>query len=337
MMVREYMKLARSFNAALTGVSPVMGAIAMGQYNLVLLILLFLIGFLGHAYGFVFNDIIDYKIDKYSKEIQDRPLVSGTISMKKASAFTLLSMFIAFLIALSIAVRDSNYYPLLLLAASAFFITLYDLISKKYPFMDVLVSIGIFFLVLYGAATTVDSIFRITLLAWIVGILGFIQVLYMQIVAGGMKDIENDYEKGAKTTAIQLGVRITNGVLRISMKFKTLAYVIQLADIALVLLPFFIIWRVENPSLLQYFQWIAILFIGVVMLVLSMRLLTMERFKRAKARKLIGSHYVINFALVPIMLMNLNLWAGLLVFFPALGFILSNIVLHETILQPKNM
>ena len=77
-MIREYLKLSRSFNAVLTGISPVMGAIAMEQYNIGFLVLLFLVGFLGHSFGFVFNDIIDYKLDKTSKEIQDRPLISGT-------------------------------------------------------------------------------------------------------------------------------------------------------------------------------------------------------------------------------------------------------------------
>ena len=33
-MIREYLKLARSFNAVLTGVSPVMGAVAMQEYDL---------------------------------------------------------------------------------------------------------------------------------------------------------------------------------------------------------------------------------------------------------------------------------------------------------------
>ena len=47
MPVREYLKLARSFNAVLTGVSPVMGAIAMEQYNILTLFLLFIIGFFG--------------------------------------------------------------------------------------------------------------------------------------------------------------------------------------------------------------------------------------------------------------------------------------------------
>jgi hypothetical protein len=63
----------------------------------------------------------------------------------------------------------------------------------------------------------------------------------------------------------------------------------------------------------------------------------MEQFERNKARKYIGSHYMINFSLVPIMLMTLNPWAGILVFFPAIGFIISNIVLHGTLLQPKTM
>jgi hypothetical protein len=63
----------------------------------------------------------------------------------------------------------------------------------------------------------------------------------------------------------------------------------------------------------------------------------MKIFERKIARRFIGSHYMTNFALAPILLMSLNPWAGILVFFPALGFILSNIILHGTILQPKTM
>lgn len=339
-MIREYLKLARSFNAVLTGVSPVMGAIAMGQYDIVILFLLFLVGFLGHTFGFVFNDIIDYKIDKSSEEISDRPLLSGTISIKKAWIFAFASMFVAFIISLYIAVINQNFLPILILVVSAFFIALYDLISKKFPFMDIFVALGIFFLILYGAfygGTPVKSIYNITKLAWIVCILGSIQVLFMQVVAGGMKDIENDFKKGAKTTAIKMGVRIIDGSLKVSLRFKAFAYSIQLADILIVFLPFFIVWKIDSPSFLQYFQWVLLTAIAILMFVLSHKLLSMKHFERSKARKFIGLHYVTNFALVPIMLMSLNPWAGLIVFFPALGFILSNIILHGTILQPKTM
>lgn len=340
MMIREYLKLARSFNAVLTGISPVMGAIAMKQYDILSLFLLFLVGFLGHTFGFVFNDIVDYKIDKYSKEISDRPLISGTISVKKAWVFAIASMIAAFIIAIYIAVTTHSFFPIVVLVISSFFIILYDLTSKKFPFTDILVAIGIFFLILYGAFygdTPVKNINDITKLAWIVCVLGSIQVLFMQIVAGGMKDIENDFMKGAKTLAVQMGVRIVNGNLKVSSSFKTLAYSIQLTDILIVFLPFFIIQNFSKSPILQYFQWLILVIIAILMFFLSHKLLSMKRFERFRARKLIGSHYVTNFALVPIMLMSLNPWSGLLVFFPAVGYILSNIIVHGTILQPKTM
>ena len=337
MPVREYLKLSRSFNAVLTGVSPVMGAIAMGQNNILTLFMLFLIGFFGHTYGFVLNDIIDYNIDKTSKEISDRPLVSGTISIKKAWIYAIFSMIISFIIAFYLALTTSIYYPIIVLALSAVFVTIYDLISKKIPGMDIILTTSIFFLILYGASTFVKDIFNVTKLALIVCILGSIQVLFMNAIAAGMKDIENDYKRGARTLAIKMGVRIIDGKLKVPVTFKSLAYGIQLVDIILVFLPFFIVWNVTKLSILQYLQWGIIIIIGIILFVLSSKLLNMKYFDRKKARGYIGSHYMINFTIVPIMLMTLNPWAGLIMFLPGLGFILSNIILHGTITQPKTM
>jgi len=336
-MIREYLKLARSFNAVLTGISPVMGAIAMKQYDIFFLLILFLIGFLGHTYGFVLNDILDYKIDRHSKEIKDRPLVSGTISRQKAWAFALAALITAFILAIYVTITYQLYFSLIILTVSAFLVTIYNLISKKLPLTDIILAAAVFFLVLYGAAAQVDNIFQISLLAWIVCLLGAIQVLFMNIIAGGLKDIENDYKKGANTLAVKLGVRVSNSKLFVSLKYKSVAYIIQLADITLVFLPFFIIYEFSKVTSLRYFQWFFLGIISVIMLLLSYKLLTLGKFDRDKIRKLIGLHYYINFSLVPILLMTLNPWSGILVFIPALGFILSNIILHGTILQPKTM
>jgi len=335
-MIREYLKLSRSFNAVLTAISPVMGAIAMQEYDIVKLFLLFQIGFFGHTYGFVLNDILDYNIDKSSKEISDRPLISGTISIKKAWIFAISSLIYALSIAFIISFITKNYLPIIFLILSSIFITIYDFISKKYPAMDIFVALGVFFIIIYGASTAVDNL-QISKLAIIVGILGSIQVLFMQFIAGGLKDIENDYKRGANTLAVKLGVRIANGKLRISAYFKALAYGLQIIDLAVVFLPFFIIWNFNDLTNMQYLQWIIITIIGLTMIFISYRLLSMEKFERKKARKLIGSHYMINFMIVPIMLMKLNPWAGLLMFFPLIGFIINNIVVHGTILQPKTM
>lgn len=336
-MFREYLKLARSFNAVLTGISPVMGAIAMEQYDIIILFVLFLIGFSGHTFGFVFNDIIDYKIDKKSREISDRPLISGTISLRSAWIFALSFISIAFIIASLISYVSSNYFPLIILFLCAIFIILYDLISKKFPFMDLLVALGIFFFILYGAATQVKSFSEITSIAWFVCVLGSIQVLFMQIVAGGLKDIENDYLSGAKTAAVALGVRVTKNILHVSSSFKLLAFLLQIINLVAVFIPFFILEPFSSTNQLRIIQWLLLGLIGSLMFLISYRLMNMGVFNRKKARVYIGSHYMINFALVPILLMTLNPWAIILAFFPLIGFVLSNIILHGTLLQPKTM
>lgn len=343
LMIREYLKLARSFNAVLTGISPVMGAISMGQYNILILFVLFLIGFFGHSFGFVFNDLIDYSIDKSSSEISDRPLISGTISTKYAWLFAIFCIGFAFVIAGIVAVNpyqwfgvvSNNFLPLMILAVSACFIILYDLISKKFPMMDILVALGIFFFVLYGASTQVYGLDKISPIAWFVCVLGGLQVLFMQIVAGGLKDIANDFDKGARTTAIRLGVRIKNGVLHVSAPFKVIAYGLQAINVTLIVIP--LIFLFPGDPMLKGVQWMLLLLVTSMMFYLSHALLSMKKFERQKARKLIGSHYMINFALVPILLMSLNPWTSMLIFFPGLGFVLSNLVLHGTVLQPKTM
>ena len=340
MPIREYLKLARSFNAVLTGIAPAIGAIAVEQYQFSYLLLLSLVGFFGHTYGFVLNDIIDYHIDKSSKEIHDRPLISGTISIRNAWIFAIISMSAAFVIASLLAYLTNQYFPLIILLISGGFITLYDMTSKKFPYTDLFVAIGLFLLILYGAfygPAPIQIITDIPSIVWIVCILGFIQVLFMQIVAGGMKDIENDFKRNAHTIAIQLGVRIEQSQLSVSRAFKGLAYSIQLVDILVVFTPFIIITRFQEQTILQYVQWLLLLIIGIIMFLLSHQLLSMIQFNRQRARRLIGSHYVINYMLVPILLMTVTPWTILLVFLPALGFILSNLILHQTIMQPKTM
>jgi 4-hydroxybenzoate polyprenyltransferase len=335
-MIREYLKLARSFNSFLTGISPVMGAIAMGKFELLHLIILFLIGFFGHTYGFVLNDIIDFKIDKLNKDLSDRPLISGTISIRNAWIFALISMLISFIFAIYLSIISDLYFPLVVLIFSALVITIYNIMSKKYPLMDIFSSSAVFLLILYGATTVSGNIDKITILAWLVCLLGWIQVFFMQLVPGGLKDIKNDYEAGASTAAVKFGVRVTkNNLLKIPFSYKIVAYLVQIINIAFVFLPFFIIFK-DRPSI-YYVIWGLLCLVGFLMMFVSYKFLNMKYFDRGKMRKLLGSHFSINFAIVPIMLMALNPWTILIILFPPIGFIFSNLILHGTLLQPKTM
>ncbi len=328
-VIGEYLKLSRSFNVGLTAIAPVLGALSNGEENLFYLFLFFLVGFFGHCYGFALNDIVDYKIDRLSRELVDRPLVSGKINLKNAWIFTVLMLILSFLFALWIAYIYSNFLSLLFLIFSAISITIYDFISKRMPAMDIFVAGGIFLLIIYGALTVRQNLSN---LAIIVALLGTLQVLFMQFIAGGLKDVEHDFKGNAKTLAIKMGVRMEDGMLFIPPSFKALAYFLQILYFILLFYPFYAFEEFEG----HFIQIFVLLPISAAMLYASHCLLGMKRFVRNEARKFIGMHYYINFSLVPVMLTVLNPFIFLIAFIPPAAFILSNLALHGSVL-PKTM
>ncbi|RLG27644.1 hypothetical protein DRN98_10630, partial [Methanosarcinales archaeon] len=334
----EYLKLMRPFSGTLTSLMPVMGALAEKQLNLTILVAFFFLGFFSHAYGFVLNDIIDYNIDKHSKELKNRPLLSGTISIKQAWTFTITSLIIAYMIVIYFAFTTNKYEPILIYTIFVALATIYDLYSKKVPAMDVFVTTAIFFLIIYGATTVTGSITKISSITWVIAAVGTIQVLYMQFITGGLKDAENDYKQEGRTLALFMGVKVKNKILTIPKSFKILAYSLQFIDVFLAFLPFLIFAEFQKTlQILKYSQLILLSIISITLLVLSHNLLSMKKPNRSKARKLIGSHYVINYGLMSIILMTFNPYIGIIALIPPLAFLMWNKILFGTILEPKTM
>lgn len=326
--MKPYLKLSRSFNVGLTALAPVLGALANGEFRLFPLFLFFLVGFFGHSYGFALNDIMDYRIDKLSKELKERPLVKGEITIKNAILFTIIMFFLSILFAIYISYFYSNYVPLIFLFLSALCITIYDMISKKYPAMDIFVALGIFFLIIYGSMTVNESIGK---LVWIVALLGTLQVLFMQFIAGGLKDAEHDFKGNAKTLAIKMGIRVLNKKMHIPLSFKSLAYSLEAIYLFFLFYPFYSMKEFKGKYII-----LLLIFLSAIMIFISYKLVSIRLFERNTVRKYIGLHYYINFSLVPIMLACINPWIALISFIPPLAFIFSNIALHGSIL-PKTM
>ncbi|MCD6512176.1 MAG: UbiA prenyltransferase family protein [Thermoplasmata archaeon] len=328
-MIRAYLKLSRSFNAALTAIAPVMGAIAAGEMNVFKLLLFFFAGFFGHSYGFALNDIFDYKIDRLSKELTERPLVKGELSLRNAWLFTIFCLIASFSVAIYISYIYNNYFSIIFLLLSAISITIYDMISKKYPAMDIFVATGIFLLIVYGSFTVAGNIGMLPL---IVALLGTLQVLFMQFIAGGLKDAEHDFKANARTLAIKLGVRVENGIMHVPITFSALAYTLQFVFLVILFYPFIFIDEFRG----SYIQIFLLIILSVAMLFVSHRLLSLKKFNRDVVRKYIGMHYYINFSLTPIMLSSLNPYIAIIALIPAISFISSNLILHGSII-PKTM
>lgn len=336
-MIREYLKLARISIASITGLAPVIGALAVGQFLSFDLLILFLIGIFGHTYGMTHNDLIDYNLDKKTSAIKDRPLVSGTISKKQAWIFALGCLSIMFALAIILAIPTMNYLPIFLLIIPTACVSLYNIVGKKIPFADALLAIGIFFFILYGALSQQVDLDHVPLLVWIICVLGTIQMLSINVIAGGFKDVENDIRQGARTGAGFLGVRIFKNKTFIPISFVIIAYTLQILNISIAYLPLLFIDDFASSVFLRYLIFILITIIGLSAIYITWKFLALARFERGRIRMLFNLQGYINFTLAPILLMSVTPLALLIIPIPGIGFFLSTLLYHEKFMQPASM
>lgn len=353
-MLSDYLKLIRSFNMPLTGVAPLLGALAMwpvSQLSLLQLFVLFIIGCCSHIYGFVLNDYLDVNVDKECRELSERPLVSSKIAPRTALVVAFSALVFSWILTLLFFNTFTQWVLLFsIILIADFLATAYNFTSKKFPGMDFLVAGAILFLIFFGSCSVhsatselnvefplihfrLQSVsFNLAPLAIVVAFIGFTQVLYMNMVNGGLKDIDHDSDASAKTAAVALGVKVEQGALRISTGFKSCAYSIFLIHTVLIFLPFLIL------NLNYHYTQLLLLFIFVLIeFYFVSKMLKMNKFDRQEVRKTIGLHVIFMYALAPIMLSSINLKFILLAFVPPLGFVISNLLLHKTALKPQTM
>jgi 4-hydroxybenzoate polyprenyltransferase len=332
MMLRDYIEITRLFNMGLTAVAPVLGALSMwnvDSLSLWKLFILFLIGSMSHIYGFVINDVIDFRLDKLSKDLSARPLVRGSITRRSAAVFAITCMIGSFLLSLVFYSDLFGYLVLIFILLIAYFLaTVYDIASKKYPGMDLVVASAIFFLILFGAWTIGTP----TLLSYVVALIGGIQVLFMNMINGAIKDIDHDKQGSANTVAIRLGAKVYAGMIALPLSFKTTGYLIEITRMVLIFLPFVVLGLAPN-----LWQIALLVSFSIVTFYSIYKLYSIKTFDRARIRKCIGIIVIFMYATTPIMLSSLNIYIILVALIPPLWFFASNLVLHKTIFEPKTM
>ncbi len=331
-MLRDYLEITRLFNMGLTAVAPVLGALSMwnvGTLSLFELFVLFIIGSLAHIYGFVINDVIDFKVDKLSKDLSARPLVKGSITRRQAAFFAISCMIGSLLLSLIFYTEPFRYIILFfILLVAYFFATIYDVASKKYPGMDLFVTAAIFFLILFGASTIGTP----TILSYVVALIGSLQVLFMNMINGAIKDIDHDKQGSANTIAIRLGAKIHAGIIALPVSFKTTGYLIETGRIILIFIPF--LFLDLQP---QSWQIAFLVVLAILTFVSIYKLFSVKTFDRPRIRKCIGIIVIFMYATTPVMLSSLNVFIILAALIPPLWFFASNLVLHKTVFEPKTM
>jgi 4-hydroxybenzoate polyprenyltransferase len=329
--ISAYARLLRVPGIGALGVVPVIGALIVGMNDFPTLVIVFIIGALSSIFGFLVNDYVDIELDKLVDDLQKKPLVSGEISRKAAlmTAFV-LSFSAFFFIALlwyNLPITFYRFVAFVCILLAGFLGTTYDIYGKKIIGSDFLVAISVAFIFLFGALSFAAP----TPMVWVVFLLTFENILFMNAIQNGLKDADHDYKMGVKNIAIASGVKVEGNSLVIPWGFKGFGFGLRLFAAALFFVPFFVF---NYP----YYWWqLGLLgFLVVVFLVIDARFLSMKTFDRSKIRRIIGVQSFLRYSLVPVMLMRINLVAAvLLILIPIVWYIAFTPLLGERMFKPR--
>lgn len=279
------------------GFTPVFAAIANGESNFFHLSVLFLIGILVHIFGFVQNDVYDIEIDKRSKYVKNRPLVTGAISMKNAELIVIVSFSISIILAVSFLFTLFSFIVLLF---SFVCMTIYNKYSKEFYGMEYALSLGVFCCGIFGALTVSRNV---SILSMIVSFTAFMQWLFSVGISANLKDVEYDSKLGIRTTPMAFGVKVSTKKFLMPTYFKFYAVSIKSIHIFVISLPFFLgytsifVYNIPFPGLF-------FLIITVILLVMTSGILSSSPQERKKMLRFEGLQEGLALLLIPIALMS---------------------------------
>ena len=309
--VLEYIRLARLHSSALSGLTLLFGALAIStDLDPWLAAGLFLVGILVHIFGFVLNEYFDLEVDRRLDLLAGKPLVSGAVKPGSALVFCAAAAVLSYLIFTFLIGSGEFWWPRIFLILSIAVFYSYDRWGKRWAVADALLAGYVGFLCLAGSAATG---WPLNPLAVVVAVLAFGQ-LFLQNALANMKDVIQDADAGAKTTALRLGVRVDkkNNRFIIPGPFKGYILVVKLIHVAVIYgyLLFF--------SAFDLFQFVFVTLVVIVMMAVLYRILWMRYFERERLLRAIGGHELITYAIIPLLFIGLinPMTVILLIIFP---------------------
>ena len=324
-----YFRLMRFHAGAQEALFPLIGALVVGMRDLILLGTIFIIGLFMHIFGHVLNDYLDIAVDQKSAELKNKPLIIGIIPLSHAIVITIIAVVIAYILTI---IFFPTIYTILFLSLTLLFGVLYDIFGKKIPgISDAILGASFTFSYFFGVSTVTISF---TNLAFIVGALIFVGIIFANVVEGGLKDIDHDYLGGKRTLATVMGVKVKEGKLKISRHFSAFAY--TLLTITFVLLILLLYQPEINFFKPNYTLLVLIAMILIVVLFCCYQLLTLKEFNRSKVKRL---YFIINTGVGVLLLISLLPIIGIEIFlilliFPVVWYIIFNKLLYGTAILP---
>ncbi|MDG6954613.1 MAG: geranylgeranylglycerol-phosphate geranylgeranyltransferase [Nitrososphaerota archaeon] len=193
-------KLIRPVNCAMIGFAVIVGAFVSKPASVLpaQLALGFLTGFFICAYSMVVNDIYDIEVDRVNRS--DRPIPSGSVSLREASRISAVTLAAG----LACAVLSLNFLAVLVAAAYAFLSWLYNSRGKKAGLGgNLIVASSLAIPFVYGGAVARGSLFDSLLL--MMAFTAFFSGVGREVVKA-MADIEGDAKRNVNSVARKQGL-----------------------------------------------------------------------------------------------------------------------------------
>lgn len=200
--VRSLLSLIRPANSVMVGFAVIVGmAVASNNYHTIFTVtslLGFLTGFLISSFSMVSNDIYDLEVDKINQP--NRPLASGTVTLKTAKAFSLVLVSLGLLASIGTGTVT--------LAIAAIFATVGWVYNSRAKMMGLLgnslVALSLAIPYIYGSVTIGNYSVN---LGYLLALTSFLAGLGREILKG-VADVNGDRLRKVKTVAISHGARV---------------------------------------------------------------------------------------------------------------------------------
>ena len=333
-LILDYMRLIRIPLVGGMSLPLIFGAISVNNFSFSVIMPLLIIGILSGIYGFVLNDYFDVDVDKLSKDLSERSLVKGTVPKKAAIAIVILCFIGAYVAVFIFFYRNHILFftGLFLLIIADVFGFIYNCYGKQIIASDFSLALAQSLYFLFAALMVLQS-GTPGMLTWVLFILVFNQLLFMNAISGGLKDADHDYLMNDKNIALASGVKVTQDKkIFVPMSFKAFGMGIRCFSVFLVFVPF--AFYGMNYEL---WQMILLIFFVVTLLYASVAMLNIKIFDRNKLRKLLVMQLFMWYSIVPIMLVSVVglLYALILIIFPFVWYIFFSISIGEKLLEPQ--
>lgn len=277
MKIKDAIEILRPINALMGGLTVIIGVLNT-RIGIEPLILIFniILGVLTYFFisgsGMVINDYYDIEIDKINRP--DRPIPRGSITLKQAKIWWIITI----LIGIGIAVLHSvlfriGYLNIIIAAFFTFIGWLYAAWGKKSGFIgNIIVSTSFSIGLIYGAVLNNSNI---PFYIYFFFLTSFFLLLSREVIKG-CEDVEGDKKEGVKTLAIRLGI---NRASKFSLMFAILA-------IVFFILPYF---TVINPILFLVSMAFGLAVVIFAVILLLRRNLEKKDFKKISLLLKIGA------------------------------------------------